>query len=98
MYGIIINGSVQPAPSVVTVNGFTYVNPTPETLIAAGYLPVQFTPCDIPNAKEVWTVENGYCVQSWATDDTEREPTFDEQIEARVLYLELMSGMFDEEV
>lgn len=91
MYGKIENGKMTLAPSVITIDGFTYVNPTADTLISAWYVPLQFNPCLIQDALQVWTVVNGVGVQSWIEGDAVREPTAEERIEAQVMYTALMT-------
>lgn len=67
MYAKLIDGRLNPAPSMLIAGDAVVYNPTDETLVDLGYLPVVET--EYPETTEImaeeWFIENGRIVRRW---------------------------------
>ena len=63
MFARLKDNALEIAPKKVQSDGKTIINPTDETLISAGFMPVQYT--DQPNVKEGY-----YAAPNWVQTDT----------------------------
>lgn len=65
MYAKLIEGVIFFAPRKIKYNGYTYFNPKPAILEAAGFKPVIFTEQPGPEYVETWTETDDAIIQGW---------------------------------
>lgn len=77
MYAKLVDGVLYPAVPVLVPGEKFIFNPTEEQLLAAGYLPVQYsTPIDVQSGRKrsfKWVEKDGAIIQEWEAQ--KRKPT-----------------------
>ena len=86
MFARLKDNALEIAPKKVQSDGKTIINPTDETLISAGFMPVQYT--DQPNVKEGY-----YAAPHWVQTDTAIVQEWDIKKDNRPLTAEQVTEM-----
>ena len=90
MYAILKNNTLEIAPNQLKSDGKTIINPSDDTLLASGYLPVQYT--DPP------TIEEGYyAVPKWLQTETAIVQKWEVKKDNRPFSAEQITDMFIKE-
>ena len=89
MYGKIVNGALRVAPKTITAGHRTIANPPPDLLIAAGWLPVIYSPRPETDAEHYpesrWEQAKSSIMQVWTVKPLPPQPP---SLEQRIADLE----------